>query len=102
MCGGRFSPVDPVNGAELLETVDRKTVEMLEAYTFERTVDEKELNRTKWMTICSWSERRSQGVRAPISKKSYNGMCVNSKAKATKRSRGRRWNDGMSEQWNVG
>ena len=36
-------PVDPVNGAELLDTADRKTVEMLEEYTFERTVDEKEL-----------------------------------------------------------
>jgi len=36
-------PVEPVNGDELLETADRKTLEMLEAYTFERTVDEKEL-----------------------------------------------------------
>lgn len=36
-------PVDSVGGAELLDTADRKTVEMLEAYTFERTVDEKEL-----------------------------------------------------------
>ena len=36
-------PVDPVNGAELSEAADRKTMEMLEAYTFERTVDEKEL-----------------------------------------------------------
>lgn len=36
-------PVEPVNGSELLETADRKTQEMLEEYTFERTVDEKEL-----------------------------------------------------------
>ena len=36
-------PVDPVNGTELLESADRKTLEMLDAYTFERTVDEKEL-----------------------------------------------------------
>ena len=35
--------MEPVNGSELLETADRKTQEMLEAYTFERTVDEKEL-----------------------------------------------------------
>ena len=36
-------PVDPVRGSELLESADRKTSEMLEEYTFERTVDEKEL-----------------------------------------------------------
>lgn len=36
-------PVDPVRGSELLESADRKTSEMLEDYTFERTVDEKEL-----------------------------------------------------------
>lgn len=36
-------PVDPVNGTELMEAADRKTSEMLEAYTFERTVDEKDL-----------------------------------------------------------
>lgn len=36
-------PVDPVRGSELLESADRKTAEMLDEYTFERTVDEKEL-----------------------------------------------------------
>jgi len=41
-------PVEPVRATELVEDVDRKTYEMLERYTFERTVDEKELETNQW------------------------------------------------------
>ncbi len=57
-------PVDPVSGDELTDSADMKTLEMLEAYTFERTVDEKELETNEVddnlyvvRTRVSWGER---------------------------------------------
>jgi prepilin-type N-terminal cleavage/methylation domain-containing protein len=37
-------PVEPVGGSELTDSADSKTLDMLSAYTFERSVDEKDLD----------------------------------------------------------